>query len=347
MGRIALILGILGQDGAILAKRLIEQDYTVYGGARTVDSYSAWRLNHLTIFDRVNLRYFDINDRSSLQTILREARPSEVYFLAANSKTYSTFHSPTSAIFEAINGVANLCESVIDLCPQTRIFFAGSSEMYGNPPDPETSQVTETSPCTPVNPYGLSKLALFHLANQYRSFHGLHIVNGILFNHESALRAKHFVTRKITFNLARLKLIGGPPITLGNIEMQRDWSSAYDVVDGIHKAMQRNEPGNYLFGSGRLTSVRDFFKYAATAAGFSAVFRGAGLQETCTCSKTGRLLLTINPKHFRNIDTPGIRADSTTAKGSLNWMPRISVEQIAYEMISADLERWARSEITH
>jgi GDPmannose 4,6-dehydratase len=231
--------------------------------------------------------------------------------------------------------------------PNVRIFIASSSEIFGeSAPNPD-GLIDEKVSCLPLNPYGLGKLCAFHLARQYRSFHKLHIVNGILFNHESIYRTKHFLTRKITYNLARLKIEGGEPLTLGNLNMVRDWSSACDVVRGIHQSILKKEGNDYIFASGKTTSVRNFLHLAATAAGFEPIFTGSRLEEKCICKKSNQLLVEVSMKHFREIDTPGMAGDFTKAYELLGWAPTKSIEVIASEMVAEDLQRWRMGEISH
>jgi len=347
MGRVALILGIQGQDGTLLSKHLLEKGYEVFGGARNLDTFNCWRLNSLGIYDRVQLRKYDILDRESLRKILTDCTPSELYMLAGNSKTYSSFYGPDGAISEAVHGVTNIFDLCVDLMPHVRIFIASSSEMFGSATPNSDGLISEEAACFPLNPYGLGKLCSFHMARQYRNFHNLHIVNGILFNHESTFRTKHFLTRKITYNLARLKIEGGEPLKLGNLNMERDWSSAYDVVRGIHQSMLKNESDDYIFASGKTTKVRTFLSLAATAAGFEPIFTGSGLEEKCFCKKTNQLLVEVSMKHFRVVDTPGMAGDFTKARELLGWKPTRSVGQIADEMVAEDLQRWSLGEIAH
>jgi GDPmannose 4,6-dehydratase len=347
MSKVALVLGVQGQDGSLLSKHLLERGYEVFGGARNLDSFSSWRLKSLGIYDQVQLRKYDILDKEGLRKIITECTPSEIYMLAGNSKTYSSFYGPDGAISEAVHGVTYIFDLCVDLMPHVRIFIASSSEMFGNATPNLDGLITEEATCFPTNPYGLGKLCSFHLARQYRNFHNLHIVNGILFNHESSLRTKHFLTRKISYNLARLKVEGGEPLRLGNLNMERDWSSAFDVVQGMHQAMLKNESDDYIFASGKTTSVRAFLSLAATAVGFEPIFTGSGLEEKCHCKKTNQLLAEVSMKHFREIDTPGMAGDFTKARKLLGWEPTTSVAQIVHDMVAEDLRRWSLGEIAH
>ena len=347
MQKVALVLGIQGQDGSLLSKHLLEMGCEVFGGARNLESFNCWRLKSLGIYERLKLREYDILDKDRLKKIITECAPSEIYMLAGNSKTYSSFYRPDDVISEAVHGVTNIFDLCVDLIPHVRIFIASSSEMFGGSNLNSTGLITEEGTCFPQNPYGLGKLCAFHLARQYRNFHNLYIVNGILFNHESPFRQKYFLTRKITYNLARLKVNGGEPLTLGNLNMERDWSSASDVVRGIHQSMLKNQGDDYIFASGKTTSVRTFLSLAAIAAGFEPIFTGSGLEEKCFCKKTNQLLAQVSMKHFREIDTPGMAGDFTKAKELLGWEPVRSVAQIAEEMVAEDLQRWRLGEIAH
>ena len=351
MNKKALILGIQGQDGALLADFLLKKGYEVYGGARNLENYNSWRLIHLGILNQIKLFKYEIGLKEELRSIITKVEPNEIYLLSGDSKTYESFLNPLQSITSSVSSLTNLLDLCYELLPATRIFIAGSSEMFGSFESGKSSDdfrvVTEDSLCNPSNPYGVGKLNNFHLSRLYRIYHNLYIVNGILFNHESHLRSKHFVTRKITRNLTKLKLNLDGGFTLGNIDMQRDWTSASDVVRGMHLSLQPNIPSDYIFSSGIKTSVRDFFMIAAKSCGFEPLFFGEGLNEYCKCIKTGKKLLSINPRHFRVIDTIPLVGDSSKANDLLKWFPLVSLETLIGEMVENDMLKWTTNQNTH
>lgn len=347
----ALILGIQGQDGALLAKHLLDKGYEVFGGAREINNFKNWRLIQLGILSQINIARYEIHDPSSLKALMEASVPAEIYLLAGESKTYSSFDNPLASTTEQIIAHCNLFDLALKLMPNVKIFVAGSSEMFGfeaaRPSLLKTRVVNEFSSCFPANPYGVGKLSAFELARIYREFHGLHIVTGILFNHESQFREKEFVTRKISFNLARLKIYGGEPITLGNLDNGRDWSFAVDVVKVMQATLQASAPKDYIISSGKISTVRDFFAIAAEACGFLPVFQGAGLNEICVCQKSNLVLMKINPKNFRVLDTPILIGDNSSLRNDLGINLSCDINDLAMEMINADLNRWSTGNLTH
>jgi GDPmannose 4,6-dehydratase len=217
------------------------------------------------------------------------------------------------------------------------LFFASSAEVFGVPPD--TGLLDEDSPFRPINPYGVSKLAGQNLARIYRDRFGLPAVCGIMFNHESPLRARNFVTRKISFNLARLKLAGGPPMNLGALDSARDWGSAVDYAHAIPLAMDLATPEDFVFATGRRTSVREFFAYAAAAAGYDPVFEGEGVAETCHDRKTGQALAAVSEKYFRPFDTQPLVGNPARLMQRTGFKGSRDAAGVAEDMVAADLKR--------
>lgn len=348
MDRNALIIGILGQDGAYLSRHLLAHGYKVFGAARGIDDFKKWRLTSLHVSNDVTLFECDSMDKGALKKVLVESAPSEIYFLAGNSLTYSSLNSPFKAIADGLMSITNLLDLCVEFLPNSRIFLAGSSEMFGSRGHGDKHIVDDGSKCMPINPYGLGKLNAYHLARIYRSYHKLYVSIGILFNHESPLRSKAFVTRKITHNLARLKVLGGgEPLMLGNIDMQRDWSLAEDVVAGMRLSLQPLVPHDYVFASGVLRSVREFFTIAAKKCGFDPEFNGAGLEEVCCCKKTGQKLLGISTKHFRVLDTSPFAGEVSATKSLLGWSSSGDLQDLIGGMVEADILRWQSRDLVH
>jgi len=347
----ALILGIQGQDGSLLAKYLLHQGYQVFGGAREINNFKNWRLISLGILDEVFISQYEINNLESLKSLMESSAPNEIYLLAGDSKTYSSFSGPLQSSCEQIIAVCNLYDLALKLMPNVRIFAAGSSEMFGalESAAKYTTPILadENSACFPTNPYGVGKLSAFHLGRIYRKYHGLYICTGILFNHESYLRDKQFVTRKISFNLARLRAQGGDPITLGNIDSGRDWTSAADVVKAMHATLQSTSGRDYVISSGRASTVREFFIAAAKACGFSPRFYGDGLEEYCYCENRNLILMKVDPKNFRVIDTPLLIGQSKSIHELMEVKLTSDISKIAHEMVEADIHRWDLMDLTH
>jgi GDPmannose 4,6-dehydratase len=351
MQKTALILGIQGQDGSLLAKHLTLNGYRVIGGARQLDEYNNWRLKQLEVLDLIHLEYYSIENIESLKSLLTKFLPNEIYLLAGDSKTYDSFLRPKETQDLANLSVINLLELSMKILPNSKIFLAGSSEMFGRTSGTQNTRaqlkVDETSYCEPLNPYGISKLTIFHLGRLYREFFKMHVVTGILFNHESPYRPKHFVTRKIVNNLVRIKKTDGDFFTLGNINMERDWSDARDIVLGIHQALQAPKATDYVFASGNTHSVREFLRVAALRCGFIPIFEGVGMDEVLKCKELNKVLMRINPKHFRAIDTPTLLGDSFKAEKILRWHPQISFECMVNEMVDVEINRWDSGNLFH
>ena len=333
-----LIIGVTGQDGSLLAEKLIGEGEKVIGTFRRGGDYGnndkAWRLDELKIKNLISLEPLDINDIFHFQKLMIKHNPDIIYQLAGNSFVGDSFEAPQSTLATNINSTINILETIRSLNMNTKVFFASSSEIF----DSSTFEVkNETSKMEPLNPYGISKLTVYHLVKMYREAFGLEVSTGIFFNHESPFRARNFVCRKISYNIARLKVYGGPSFSLGNIDMKRDWSSAEDFVDGICLIVKK--PGDYVLSSGNLTSVRSLLIEAARHAGFDPKFKGEGLKELCYDAITGKVLMTISEKYYRKIDTPGLMGDSEKLEKSTGWKKTKGINQVICQMVEKDINR--------
>jgi GDPmannose 4,6-dehydratase len=351
MQKSALILGIQGQDGALLADHLISCGYIVFGGARNLAEYNNWRLKELNILDKIQIEFYSIEDINSLRNLLIKSLPLEIYLLAGNSKTYDSFNSPLETIELTMKATINLLDLSMKILPNSKIFLAGSSEMYGRSSNStgelSSSSVDELSYCQPLNPYGVSKLSLYNLGRLYREYFKLHIVTGVLFNHESPLRQKHFVTRKITSNLVRIMKTGGDFFTLGNINMRRDWCDARDIVRGMQQSLAAPTAEDYIFSSGETHSVREFLGLAAIRCGFFPEFDGVGMDEILRCRSTNKVLMRISPKHFRVLDTPTLTGNPSKALKNLGWSRQFSFENMVNQMVDIEIQRWNTGHLFH
>ena len=343
MRRKALILGVTGQDGSLLAKNLLDEGYEVYGGMRRGSSGKLWRLHYLGIEGKVTLINFQLTDLTSLIGALSEIQPDEVYALAAESYVADSFGHWTATFSVNAIGAINVLEALRIASPAAKIFMASSSEIFDH--DGAGGVANESWRMRPSNPYGLSKLCAFHSVRLARDTHGANASSGILFNHEGPVRGRQFITRKITFNLARLRVAGGEPFALGALDATRDWGAAEDYVKAIRLILTLDKPDDYIVATGQLTSVRTFLKLACSAAGFRPEFEGAGINEICVDQSSGRVLARVAKKYFRPFDTAGLAGDSTKVREMTGWNGSRSVEQLAAEMVEADINRFKSGQI--
>jgi GDPmannose 4,6-dehydratase len=333
----ALILGITGQDGAHLAADLLSQGWKVYGGFRRGHATKLWRLEELGILDQLNLVNLNLHEPHQVIEVISQLQPNCLYHLAGESFVADSFQQPRSIIETNTLGTLNVLEAVRIFSPETRLFFASSAEVFGVAGS--KGALNEQSPLRPNNPYGISKLAAQQLVSVYRERHGIHAVCGIMFNHEGPLRARNFVTRKITFHLARLRIEGGPPMQLGAFDAARDWGSAVDYAQAIPMTLNLDTPQDFVFATGKETTVRDFLELAGEAAGFAPEFEGDGTSMICRDEKSGDTLATVSPQHFRPFDTPALVGNSTHLKQATGFNGSRDISVIVEEMVESDLRR--------
>ena len=311
----ALITGITGQDGSYLAELLLEKGYEVHGLVRRSSSFNTWRIDHVR--DRLALHYGDLVDQNSLARTLEAIEPDEIYNLAAQSHVKVSFEMPEYTTDVTAIGVLRLLDAVRELGAPARVYQAGSSEMYGLVQ--ETPQ-TERTPFHPRSPYGISKVFGHWMAVNYREGYGLHVSNGILFNHESERRGENFVTRKITMGVAAIKHGKAKEIRLGNLDAKRDWGYAKDYVDAMWLMLQQPKPDDYVVASGETHSVRDFLEEA-----FGCV--GLAWKE----------FVKVDQKYFRPAEVDVLLGDPTKARSVLGWRPRVSFKELVKLMVEADM----------
>jgi GDPmannose 4,6-dehydratase len=313
----ALITGITGQDGSYLAELLLDKGYEVYGMMRRASTESVDRIAHLT--ERVHLIQGDLLDQPSLVSSLEEARPTEVYNLAAQSFVPTSWRQPVlTAEFTAV-GVTRVLEAIRAVDPSIRLYQASSSEMFGKVREVPQS---ETTPFYPRSPYGVAKVYGHHITVNYRESYGLYAVSGILFNHESSRRGLEFVTRKITDGVARIKLGLTDTLKLGNLDAKRDWGFAGDYVEAMWLMLQRDEPTDYVIATGVEHSVRDCV---------DAAFEHAGLDVDRH--------VVIDPDLIRPAEVDHLVGDASKARAELGWEPKLSFREMIELMVDADVER--------
>ena len=338
--KVAFVTGVTGQDGAHLASRLLEDDWKVYGGFRRGSSNKTWRMDFLGITKRVELVECQLSEPQNLIEILQQIQPTEIYNLAGESFVADSLKYPGVSLEANSHGALNMLEAMRLVAPEARLFYASTSEVFGHSDD--IQPLDETAECCPSNPYGISKLAAQHFVRLYREHYGLFTCSGILFNHEGPLRGREYVTRKITFNIARLKVQGGPPIELGDMNAARDWGAADDYVMAMRSMLAMERARDLVIATGRLNTVRDFLRIAASAAGYDPVFKGSGVDEICVDNKSGAMLAHVSKKYFRVHDTPSKLGNSSRIKELTGWSGSRNLEKLAEEMVTADMDRWRK-----
>src|SRR5436190_4083449 len=321
MAKRALISGVTGQDGAYLAQLLLQKGYEVHGLLARRSSDTSWRLRELDIASQVNLVDADIGDLFSVIRALQLVKPDEYYNLAAQSFVATSWFQPLLTANATAMSVAIVLEALRLTTPQTRIYQASSSEMFGKVQQPIQN---ETTPFYPRSPYGVAKLYAHWSTVNYRESFGMHASSGILFNHESPLRGIEFVTRKITDGVARIKQGIQKELKLGNLEAKRDWGFAGDYVDAMWRILQQPEPEDFVIATGRTTSVREFCRLA---------FARVGLNY--------EKFVTIDPKFNRPAEVDVLQGDASKARQKLGWRPLTSLEELVGMMVDADMERVA------
>lgn len=335
---IAVITGITGQDGAYLAQLLLGKGYTVVGTYRRTSSVNFWRIEELGIIDHpaLHLVEYDLTDLGASIRLIKEHQPDEIYNLAAQSFVGVSFDQPVLTTHITGIGPLHLLEAIRVIDPTIRFYQASTSEMFGQV---QAVPQCETTPFWPRSPYGVAKLYAHWITVNYRESYGIFAVSGILFNHESPLRGREFVTRKITDAVARIRLGRLDVLELGNLDARRDWGYAPEYVEGMWRMLQADNPESWVLATGHAISVRDFVTMAAGAAGFDLVWHGQGVDEIGVDRRTGRELIKINPRFYRPAEVDLLTGDASKAARDLGWKPVVSISDICKRMVEADLRR--------
>lgn len=340
--KVAMITGVTGQDGAYLARLLLEKGYEVHGIMRRSSSFNTGRIEDIyqdpqTPDPRMILHYGDMTDSTNLIRIIQQCQPDEIYNLAAQSHVQVSFEVPEYTANADAIGTLRILEAIRILGMQDRCRFyqASTSELYGLVQ--EVPQ-RETTPFYPRSPYAAAKLYAFWIVVNYREAYGMHASNGILFNHESPLRGETFVTRKVTRAAAAISLGRQEKLYLGNLDAQRDWGHAREYVRGMWMMMQQDEPDDYVLATGKTTRVRQFVQWAFEDVGIKLRWEHTGVDERGICIETGRVLVEVDPRYFRPTEVEILLGDPTKAKEKLGWTHETSVRALAREMVEADLE---------
>ncbi|GGZ00068.1 GDP-mannose 4,6-dehydratase [Pseudoduganella plicata] len=334
----ALITGISGQDGAYLAQLLLEKGYEVTGAFRRTSSVNFWRIEELGIQNHPNLKLVehDLTDLSSSIRLLQNGQFGEIYNLAAQSFVGVSFEQPITTGEITGLGAVNLLEAIRIVDPKIRFYQASTSEMFGKV---QAVPQKEDTPFYPRSPYGVAKLYAHWMTVNYRESYGIFASSGILFNHESPLRGREFVTRKITDSVAKIKLGKLDVLELGNLDAKRDWGFAKEYVEGMWRILQADQPDTYVLATNRTETVRDFVSMAFKAVDIAIEWRGAGEQETGHDAKTGTLLVRLSPKFYRPAEVDLLIGDAAKAREELGWEPKTTLEELCQMMVEADLRR--------
>ena len=337
----AIVTGVTGQDGAYLAKQLLDEGYRVIGTFRRTSSVNFWRIEEVGVANHPNLVLceYDLTDLGSSIHLIEKYEPDEVYNLAAQSFVGVSFSQPTTTAHITGLGALNLLEAIRIVNRKVRYYQASTSEMFGKV---QTIPQTEETPFYPRSPYGVAKLYAHWMTVNYRESYDIFGVSGILFNHESPLRGREFVTRKITDCVARIKLGTADCLELGNLDAKRDWGFAKEYVDGMVRMLRAPEPDTYVLATNRTETVREFVRMAFRGVDIDIRFEGEGEQEIGIDTETGRTLVRVNPEYYRPAEVDLLIGNPAKAKEKLGWEPTTSLEQLCAMMVKADLERVVR-----
>ena len=334
----AVITGITGQDGAYLAELLLNKGYAVYGTFRRTSSVNFWRIEELGIQNHPNLHLveYDLTDLSASIRLLQTTEATEVYNLAAQSFVGVSFEQPITTAEITGLGAVNLLEAIRIVNPKIRFYQASTSEMFGKV---QEIPQKESTPFYPRSPYGVAKLYAHWMTVNYRESYGIFGASGILFNHESPLRGREFVTRKITDSMAKIKLGKLDVLELGNLDAKRDWGFAKEYVEGMWRILQADVPDTYVLATNRTETVRDFVSMAAKAAGFDLKWEGTAEAEVGIDKASGKTLVRVNPKFYRPAEVELLIGNPEKAFRELGWKPETSLEQLCQMMVEADIRR--------
>jgi GDPmannose 4,6-dehydratase len=332
--KVALITGITGQDGSYLAELLLEKGYRVHGMIRRASLFNTGRIDH--IFEHIEVHHGDLTDASNCFDIISRVRPDELYNLAAQSHVKVSFDMPEYTANTDAVGVVRILDALrASHLQNTRVYQASTSELFGKVHEiPQT----ETTPFHPRSPYAVSKLFSFWAIKNYREAYGMHLSNGILFNHESPRRGETFVTRKITIGVARIHLGLQTCLQMGNLNCQRDWGHAKEYVDMMWRMLQQPEPDDYVAATGKTYSIRHFIELAFRVVGLHVKWHGTGVNEVgCDASNPTRILVCVNPRYFRPSEVDLLVGDSSKAARVLGWRAEVVLGDLCREMVESDI----------
>ena len=342
-GRVALIAGATGQDGAYLAEFLLSKGYVVHGVKRRSSSFNTERIDHL-IHDpheegvSFHLHYGDVTDATNIIRIVQETQPDEIYNLAAQSHVQVSFETPEYTANADALGTLRLLEAIriLGLERKTRFYQASTSELFGKV---QEIPQRETTPFYPRSPYAAAKLYAHWITVNYREAYGFHASNGILFNHESPIRGETFVTRKITRAVASIECGLQQKLFLGNLDATRDWGHARDFIEGMWLMLQQDAPDDYVLATGESHSVREFVEKAFAHVGRPLIWRGSGVEEKGIDQSTGTVLVEVDPRYFRPTEVDSLLGDASKARAKLGWRHKTTFGTLVADMVEADLKK--------
>lgn len=334
----AIVTGITGQDGAYLVDLLLGKGYVVYGTYRRTSSVNFWRLEELGVQDHPNLHLmeYDLTDLGSSMAMIQKVGPDEIYNLAAQSFVGVSFDQPSTTAQITGIGALNILEAIRLVNTKIRFYQASTSEMFGKV---QAIPQVETTPFYPRSPYGVAKLYAHWMTVNYRESYGIFGSSGILFNHESPLRGREFVTRKITDGVAKIKLGKLEVLELGNLDAKRDWGFAKEYVEGMWRMLQVDEPDTFVLATNRTETVRDFVRMAFKAAGIDVDFVGTAENELAVDTATGKTVMRVNPRFYRPAEVELLIGDPAKARAKLGWEPVVTLEKLCQMMVEADMRR--------
>jgi GDPmannose 4,6-dehydratase len=342
--RVALITGVTGQDGALLAELLLKKGYEVHGIKRRSSSFNTPRLDHLYVDPHVEdarffLHYGDVTDATNLIRIIQESQPDEIYNLAAQSHVHVSFETPEYTANADAIGTLRLLEAIriLNMRDRVRFYQASTSELYGDAPPPQN----ESTPFRPRSPYAAAKLYAYWITVNYREAYGIHASNGILFNHEGSTRGETFVTRKITRAVAAIEAGKQEVIFLGNLDALRDWGDARDYVEGMWRIVQQERPDDYVLATGESHSVREFVERAFRHIDVTITWKGTGLDEKGFDAATDVLRVAVDERYFRPTEVASLLGNPAKAREKLGWRHTIGFDQLVNSMVDADRKQLA------
>ena len=336
--KIALITGITGQDGSYLAEFLLKKNYIVHGIKRRSSSYNTDRIDHLIkephLKNDLILHYGDVVDSLALFNVIKKIKPNEIYNLAAQSHVAVSFESPEYTANADALGALRILEIIKNLRLNCKYYQASTSELFGSTKPPQN----ENSRLEPQSPYAAAKLYSYHITKIYRQAYNIHASNGILFNHESPRRGETFVTRKVSMGIAKIFLKQLSCIYVGNIYAKRDWGHAKEYVETMWKIVNYKKPDDYVISTGKTSSVKEFITMSFKVIGINLDWKGKGLKEVGYDNKTKKILVRISKKYFRPLEVDALLGNSSKTKKVLKWKPKITLKQLAKEMVLSDIE---------
>ena len=337
----ALITGVTGQDGSLLADYLIKKNYKIIGLKRRSSSFNTERINHLYKKGILNVKFFpyygDLTDSSSLLRVIQSTKPDEIYNLGAQSHVHTSFETPEYTANSDALGTLRILEAIriLKLTSKTKFYQASTSEIFGNTQIPQN----EKTPFRPRSPYAISKLYSYWQTINYREAYKIFAVNGILFNHEGPRRGETFVSRKISRFVASYKKNNKQILYLGNLNAKRDWGSAKDYVETMWLMLQKKKPSDYVIATGTSRTVRNFVEEAFKIINIKIIWRGKGLKEIGLNPKNKKIIIKVDPGYFRPTDIDELRGDSKKARRELKWKPKTNFKSLVKEMVIKDIKR--------